>query len=81
MKIAVMGSKNFTNKGLILERLKKDILPTDKVLIGGHEGVYGLAEEYCKKENISLEIIDPINEDMIFQIFIRMLKSLPWQIK
>lgn len=66
MKIAVMGSKDFKNKELVIRILSKELSRLEsEVIIGGTEGIYGITKEYCKTKEIPYEIIYPINNEDI----------------
>lgn len=60
MKIAIVGSRNFTDMALLESTMRKHFLNEKfTVVSGGAKGADKLAEFFCEKNNIDIEIIYP----------------------
>lgn len=57
MKVAVIGSRGFTNKDLLCREL--DLLKPSKIISGGAKGADSLAASYATENNIELLEIKP----------------------
>lgn len=57
MKVAVIGSRTFTDKKLLEEELDK--LNIELLISGGAQGADTLAENYARERNISVLIFKP----------------------
>ena len=58
MKVAVIGSRTFTNKKLLYEILNR-IEGIDAIISGGAKGADSLAEVYAKENNLKTIIYKP----------------------
>ena len=63
MRIAIIGSRNFNNRTLVINRITEIINNNliDQVISGGAKGVDSWVEEVCKHKKININIIRPIN--------------------
>ena len=71
VKIAIIGSREFTNMELVSETLFQKLHHLDvEVITGGARGIDKYAEEYCKRKGIPCEVIKPINpKDKLSYLF------------
>ena len=58
MKLAVVGSRDFANKRLMDEELRK-LLPLTQVISGGARGADSLAERWARHNGIEVQVFYP----------------------
>ncbi len=61
MFVAVIGSRNIVNKSYINNILNKHLVKGDVIITGGALGVDTIAIDYAKDNELSYEIIRPVN--------------------
>ena len=59
MKLAVIGSRNFTNYQVVQQHLQTFVDQTTLVVSGGAKGADSLAEQWAKQNNIPTKIFYP----------------------
>ncbi len=59
MRIAVIGSRNFTNWELLEQKLNDFKFPITQIISGGARGADKLAEKYAKIKNIPIKVYIP----------------------
>ena len=58
-KIAVVGSRQFTNYGQLCDYLDHTLKWGDSIISGGAIGVDSMAQRYCKDRGVRITIIYP----------------------
>lgn len=71
MNLAIIGSREFDEELFFVEMNSLKILPSLRVISGGARGVDTYAEEWCKINNVPIEIIRPINPSDNFSYLLR----------
>lgn len=56
MKLAIVGSRNFTNYEIVEETLSTLEEPITEIISGGAPGADSLAEDWAKKQNIPITV-------------------------
>lgn len=59
MKLAIVGSRGFTNRQLMWSSVQELGLPIDMIISGGARGADTLAAEYAKEHDIALKLHKP----------------------
>jgi predicted Rossmann fold nucleotide-binding protein DprA/Smf involved in DNA uptake len=61
-KLAVIGSRSFTNEGLLNQKLDERKEQIDIIVSGGADGADSLAEKWAEKNGVPTKIFDPNHE-------------------